>query len=131
MKRTLIQVTIALVLLAVGFAGGRLYQHARSGYHFKILKEQEFQSPGGPIHWSCFSESIGFSFLDPGTTMIEYRGRTIYKAQRVFQESIPFAQNITASDNFIAWDDGELSFRLTVDDLKKQDRIKKAQDTSN
>jgi hypothetical protein len=54
-------------------------------------------------------------FLDPGTTVIEYRGRTIYKANRFFQESVPFATNIKVSEKQIDWEDGELKYHLNLE----------------
>ena len=72
----------------------------------------------GPIHWSYVTESVGLPFLDPGTTVIKFEGRTIYKAQRGFQESVPFAQSIETSDKSITWNDGEFRFHLAVDRMK-------------
>jgi hypothetical protein len=119
MKRALIRLAFGAVLLVVGFIGGRVFQHANTGFHFKVLAEKQYGSPTDPVRWRCVSESVGMPFLDPGTTVIEYRGRTIYKAQRIFQESVPVAENIQASDKHIDWDDGELRFHLTVEEMKK------------
>jgi hypothetical protein len=71
----------------------------------------------GPVEWKYVTESAGLPFLDPGTTVIEFQGRTIYKARRGFQEDSPFAQNIQASNGCIEWDDGEFQFRLAIDEL--------------
>ena len=119
MKRVLIHLIVGVVLLAVGFAGGRLFQHAETGFHFKILEEKEYGSFMDPVRWRHVSESVGMPFLDPSKTILEYRGRTIYKAQRIFQESVPVAGNISVSDQQITWDDGELRFHLTVEEMKK------------
>ena len=119
MKRLIIRLAVGTVLLVIGFVGGRLFQHARTGFHFKVLAEKQYGSDKDPVRWRCVSESVGMPFLDPGTTIVEYRGRTIYKAQRIFQESVPVAANIKASDNQVDWDDGEFQFHLTVQALKK------------
>ncbi len=57
-------------------------------------------------------------FLDSGTSILEFDGRTIYKAKRAFQESSPYARNITAAQDGIAWDDGEYHFDLTIKRMK-------------
>lgn len=57
-------------------------------------------------------------FLDPGTTILEVDGRTISKAQRSFQESSPYAQNIITAQNRITWDDGDYQFDLTIKNMK-------------
>ena len=68
----------------------------------------------GSVHWSLITESIGTPFLDPGTTLIKWNGRTIYKAQRDFQESTPVATNLKTSDSAIEWDDGEYHYKLAI-----------------
>lgn len=120
MKRLLIILAVGAILLGVGFAGGRLFQHAKTGFHFKILSEKQYGASTDPVNLRHVSESVGTPFLDPETTMIVYRGRTIYKAQRFFQESVPVAGNIRVSDKQIDWDDGELRFHLTVEEMKME-----------
>jgi hypothetical protein len=119
MKRILISLAVGAFLLGVGFVGGRLFQHAKNGFHTKIFAEKQYGISTDPVIWSHASESTGTRLLDPGSTIIEYRGRTIYKARRFFQESVPIAGNIRVSDNKIDWDDGELRFHLTVEEMNK------------
>jgi hypothetical protein len=57
-------------------------------------------------------------FLDSGTTILEVDGRTIYKAERGFQEGSPFARNIFTAQDSISWDDGEYQFDLTIKRMK-------------
>ena len=114
MKRALPFSMVAVVLLAAAFQGGRFFQNASNGYHYSIREEKDYDSPMGPVYWSYVTESVGLPFLDPGTTVIQFGDRTIYKARRVFQESYPFAENIKTSDHAIAWEDGEYRFNLTV-----------------
>jgi hypothetical protein len=119
MKRLSIRPAVGVILLVSAFVAGALFQHARNGFFFKVLAEKQYGASADPVRWRCVSESVGMPFLDPGTTTIEYRGRTIYKAQRIFQESVPVAGNIKVSDKQIDWDDGELRFHLTVEEMKR------------
>jgi hypothetical protein len=71
----------------------------------------------GPIQWTCFLESVGVPFLDTETTIISMGNRTIYKAQRDFQESDPHARNIMTSSNSIAWEDGDFRYHLRIEPM--------------
>jgi hypothetical protein len=51
--------------------------------------------------------------------MLTMGNRTIYKAQRDFQENDPYARNIEISDNLISWEDGDYQYRLTVVPMRK------------
>lgn len=121
MKRLSIRPAVGMILLFSAFVAGALFQYARSGFHFKVLAEKQYGASADPVRWRCVSESVGMPFLDTGTTIVEYRGRTIYKAQRIFQENFPVAQNIKVSDKQIDWDDGELRFHLTVEQIKQDE----------
>jgi len=114
MKTALKQIILVILILTLGFVTGRAFQHTRTGYYFEVREKEEYAFPLGEIRWSYVTESVGIPFLDPGTTIIEYEGRTLYKAKRGFQESFPFAQNIQTSGNSIDWSDGEYSFHLTI-----------------
>jgi len=119
MKPSHIRFAVGAALLVIGFITGRFFQHERTGFHFKVLAVKEYGASIDPIRWRYVSETVGMPFLDPGTTIIEYRHRTIFKAARIFQGSVPFADHIKTSGNQIDWDDGELSFHLTVEEMKK------------
>lgn len=103
-----------LVILIIGFAGGRFFQQAKSGYHYEVRDAREYESPSGTVRWSYVTESAGTPLLDSGTTIIEVDGRTIYKAGRGFQESSPFAKNINVSQDMISWDDGDFRYDLRL-----------------
>ena len=118
MKRKITLAVIGLASMAVGFLAGRLVQHNKSGYHFEVRDTKNYDTSVGPIRWSYVTESIGMPFLDTGTTVLELEGRTIYKAKRAFQESSPYAKNISTNQNGIAWDDGDFQFHLTIHRLK-------------
>ena len=118
MKRNITLVATGLALLAIGFACGRFFQHANTGYHHQVRDTKEYDSPIGPIRWSYVTESVGTPLLDPGTTLLEVEGRTIYKARRGSRESFPYARNIRTTENGIAWEDGEYQFDLTIQRMK-------------
>jgi hypothetical protein len=119
MKRLSVRPALGVILLVSSFLAGALFQYAKNGFFFKVIAEKQYGASADPVRWRCVSESVGMPFLDTGTTIIEYRGRTIYKAQRIFQESTPVAGNIKVSDKQIDWDDGELRFHLTVEEMKR------------
>ena len=119
----LIRIGVGLALLVIGFVGGRLFQDAKTGVHYKVVEEKRYGSANDPVFWKSVSESIGTPLLDAGTILLEYRGRTIYKAQRLFQENNPVAGNVSVSDQHITWDDGELRFHLTVEEMKKSTHV--------
>lgn len=119
MKRLSIRPAVGVILLVSAFVAGAVFQHARTGFHFKVLAEKQYGASADPVRWRCVSESVGMPFLDPGTTTLEYRGRTIYKARRIFQEIVPVAANVSVSGQQIVWDDGELQFHLTVEQMRK------------
>lgn len=102
MKRKIILAVIAIALLATGFGVGCYVQHSRSGYHYEVIENKNFDSPVGPIRWSYVTESVGMPFLDSGTTILEFDGKIIYKAKRSFQESSPYARNIKATPKGVA-----------------------------
>jgi hypothetical protein len=118
MKRKIILTLIGLALLSAGFGVGRFVQHSKSGYHHEVRDSKYYESPVGPIRWSYVTESVGKPFLDPGTTILEVDGRTIYKSKRAFQESGPYARNIAATPDGIAWEDGDFRFDLKIDRMK-------------
>ncbi len=118
MKRKITLAIIGLALLAVGFLAGRFVQHSKSGYRCDVLAIKEYDTSVGPVRWSHVTESVGMPFLDTGTTVLEYDGRTIYKAKRSFQESSPYANNISPTPDGIGWDDGDYRFELSIHRMK-------------
>jgi hypothetical protein len=118
MKRKIILAVFGLVLSVAGFGVGRLVQHSQSGFHYKVRDTKDYDTSVGPIRWSYVTESVGIPLLDPGTTILEFDHRTIYKAKRAFQESSPYARNISATQDGIAWEDGDFRFDLRIERLK-------------
>ena len=117
MKSALCSV-IGIGLLVIGFVVGAFYQDAMAGYHFKVIEQKEYASSVGAIRWIHATESIGSAFLNPDTTMIVCGDRKIYKAQREFQESSPFADKIKVNGNVIEWEDGVSRFHLTISEME-------------
>jgi hypothetical protein len=120
MKKPVALTLVCVALVTTGFVAGRVFQHLRSGYHYEVRKENIYSWKTGEIRWRYVTESIGLPLLDPGTTILEFDGRTIYKAKRGFQESVPFADNVKTGDNVVEWDDGKYRFRLNVEPLPAQ-----------
>jgi hypothetical protein len=119
MRSKLAIMLVGVIMFAVGLLSGGAIQNAKTGYHYKLLDQKEYPSAAlGPIEWSCFIESVGTPFLDTEKTMINMGNRTLYKAQRDFQENDPHARNIEISDNVISWDDGDFQYHLTVVPMK-------------
>jgi hypothetical protein len=123
MKPKITLAIIGLALLAVGFVSGRLVQHNKSGYHYEVKDTKAYDTSVGPVRWSYVTESVGMPFLDTGTTVLELDGRTIYKAKRSFQESSPYARDISVTPNGIAWDDGDFRFDLTIHRTKTGEQV--------
>ena len=125
MNRTLTYLVFGFALLGISFAVGRWYEFGRSGHTFEVREAKDFESPLGTIHWSYVTDTVGVPFLDPGTTMIEFDNRIIYKARRTFQEGHPFADHIKVADKTIDWDDGDYRFHLTIDPMDKSTKGEK------
>jgi hypothetical protein len=116
-KSVLKRSMIVLYIFVAGFFAGKIFQHSAHGYHFKVRQEENYDFALGEIRWRYATESFGMPFMDTGTTLIEFGDRTLYKAKRYFQESVPFARNIQTSGSAIYWDDGECRFNLTVEKI--------------
>jgi hypothetical protein len=118
MKKRWPGIIVGLVLIATTFMAGRWFERAKSGYHYEILEDKQIASPLGPIHLRIVTESVGFPFLNPGTTLIEIDERLIYKARRIFQENHPVADNLKVHDGLIEWDDGQYSYSLKMQKMQ-------------
>jgi len=120
MKHKLIIMAVGLVLFVLGLLCGGAIENSKTGYHYRLLEKKEYPSPIlGSIEWTRFFESEGVPFLDTDKTMLTMGNRTIYKAQRDFQENDPYARNIEISDNIISWDDEDYQYHLTVIPMSK------------
>ena len=117
MKKRFLGSLVVLVLVFLAFMIGRWVEGARNGYHFEVLEEKEIASTPKPIRWKSVAEHVGLPVIDTDSTLIEVDGRLIYKAKRAFQETHPFARNVTVNGGLIEWDDGEYSYSLRMQEL--------------
>ena len=115
MKQFALFSLILLLGLSVAFYAGRRVENFANGFRFEIREERFYDTPLGQIHWAYVTERVGVPFLDPGKSIIEWNGRRLYGASVVFQEGLPFAQNITVKDSTLKWDDREYQYSLTIE----------------
>ncbi len=118
-----------LALLGVGFVAGRFIERIGSGYHYEVRETKVYDSSLGEVRWSYVSESVGMLLIDTGTTIIEFDGRTIYKARRAWQESAPYARNIATTQGHISWEDGDYRYDLAVQKITPDQDSGSAGDT--
>jgi len=123
-KKRIILALAFLVVFLTGITGGRVYQHLKTGYHHKVLKTESFPFPNGELTLSYTAESIGMPFLDPETSVLTITTKcglpiTVYKAQRIFQESYPHVRDVFTEANRIEWTDGISTYQLTVEPIEQ------------
>lgn len=116
LSRRLVLFTTSLITFIMGCLMGSAVQHGKTGWHYQIRDSKVIHTDLGPVQWSYVTESVGLPFMDTGTTVVEWNGRTLYKAKRGFQENYPFADNVRPSKNAIEWEDGKHSYHLTIEE---------------
>ena len=99
---------------------GRGFQKLGYGYTYDVSAKKECMIPVGNVCWTYGHEDFGIGFLDPGTTIIEFNDRIIYKSKCVFQEASPFADKLEAHGNTLDWQDGDYTFHLTIEKMEKK-----------
>ena len=126
-RRAIVWILVLAGTFVAGFKVGVFFQHCKTCYVHEIRSERTYSSPYGAIRLEYATESIGVSFLDPGTSTIvlkEPSGQEVvlYKAQRGFQESSPFPEELVVTDDQIRWDDGlhVYSLRLEASQRRSQ-----------
>lgn len=117
MKKPIAIAFICALLVILGFIAGRVYQDLRNGYHHEVLEKRSYTWEVGEIQWRHEFQHVGFTPFVLPATVLEFKGRTIYKAEQGFDNGMPFADNVKASDNTVEWDDREYRFRLSVEPL--------------
>jgi hypothetical protein len=120
MKAVILRVVFGTILLAIGFAAGRVYQYAKNGYIYQLSAEHEYPFPLGPVHWRYVWESVGAFKNDPGTEVITLRDMTIYKARRTREG--PFDSTVVTSNKSIIWTDRGLRFDLAIEPIENGER---------
>ena len=124
MKTWIIRIVSFLLVFVLGIIGGRVYQHLKTGYHYEILQTESFPFTEGTVTLNHTSESVGMPFLEPETSVLTLTAKyglpiTIYKAERMFQEAIPFVKSISIEANTCSWDDGIYVYKLTIEPAKQ------------
>ncbi|MCX6997820.1 MAG: hypothetical protein NTV49_12225 [Kiritimatiellaeota bacterium] len=120
MKRKIIIGLLFVLVFALGIYVGKFAQHAKTGYHYQLLKADSFPFLDGEVALSYAFESIGMPFLMTETSMLTVKTKpgltpiTIYKARRIFQESSPYIEDVKTATNQITWRDGISTYALTV-----------------
>mgnify|MGYP001627348796 CR=1 FL=1 len=114
MKPALKTSILIISMLVVGFILGRLHGILTRGYVYNIIDQKSYDSPSGSVEWRHVTKAVGFPFLDPGTTELEYDGRLLFSALRVFQEDSPFARDVQFDGKRLQWDDGDYSYSLEI-----------------
>lgn len=104
-----------ILIFGAGALCGGAFRYLTQEPWVTVHRQEDFDFGGDKLRRSVTTESIGVPFLQPETTTLQYRGRILYKAQRGFQESTPFTQDVRTDGDSVSWHDGELKFRLTVE----------------
>ena len=126
MKKKLTTAVALVVVFAVGSLFGGAVPYLLGGYSQEVLKTESFPFPGGKITLSYIIEYKGMQFLDPETSVItltnKYGGLPIilYKAKRVFQESVPQVRDVKIESNHVAWQDGINTYNLAIKPIKEE-----------
>ena len=120
MRRTVIWTMILAVTFAVGLIVGGFFQHLKTGYVYELRSQKTYLSPNGSLKLEYATESVGWPFLDPGTSTIVLEEPSsleivLYKSRRGFQESVPYPNEIIVTDNQIRWDDGIHAYTLQLE----------------
>lgn len=129
MKR--VHVTWACSALAVcvsTFALGMQFQKLR-GYHYELRSEKRVPYGEGTVAIKHVTETMGFPFLDPGTSIVTLERAsggetTIYKARRVFQEASPFVSEVKVNGDAFEWNDGRKLYQLRISPFEPDDSSK-------
>ena len=115
MNYKFVKLAVVCVFLLMSFLAGRWVESLYSRYHFEIRGSREHPFALGPVKWSYVTETVGLPLLDPGTTMLEFQNRVLYKAKRGLQEGAPYARDLKTAGNQIDWRDGDYHYILKVE----------------
>lgn len=128
MKRLLRVLTfcgISVLALVIAFKAGRWAENNERGYFYEVRTEKKTPFLEGHIWCRYVTESFGSSLFDSGTSVLtlEYPMRrpiTIYKAERIFQESYRYVAEVTINGNRVEWQDGVNQHVLEVRPLQAE-----------
>ena len=114
------KIIIGLGLTVGSFFIGRLYQNLQNGYELKEVSRKVYQFQSGHLYHVEAFESIGFGFMTPRSAILEFEGRTLFKAAPFFQESVPIFANLKIEGSVLDWTDGEYDYQLNIQKKKTE-----------
>lgn len=114
------KIILGLGLTVGSFFIGRLYQDLRNGYELKEVSRKSHSFQFGQLYHIEAFEIIGFGFMTPQSSILEFDGRTIFKAAPFFQESFPIFADLKVDGNILNWTDGEYDYQLNIQKKKKE-----------
>jgi hypothetical protein len=114
------KIIVCLGLTVGSFFVGRLYQTLQNGYQIKEVSRKSYPFHSGQLHHVEAFESVGFRFMTPQSSILEFEGRTLFKAAPFFQESIPLFANLKIEGGVLTWTDGEYDYQLEIQKKKNE-----------
>ncbi len=112
------KIIISGIVIVGSFFAGRFYQNIRNGYDLKEVSRKNHEFKLGQLSETEAFETIGFGFMTPQSTILEFEGRTLFKAAPFFQESVPVFSKFEIKDNELKWTDGEFDYQLVIEQKK-------------
>jgi hypothetical protein len=112
-----------VVAVTLAFLGGRGFERTQSAYRLDVIESKTYPFDHGELNLIHAFESVGLSFMNTGSSIIELSNRTLgkitlYKAHRSFQEISPSVRNIVVESNKLFWDDNWFKYSLTITPLE-------------
>lgn len=101
LQKIIVWTLVVVATFVAGHVSGRMLQHARTGYHYRVRNEKDIPFQSRSLSVRYVTESVGLPFLDPGTTILALDDITIYKARRCFQEGFPVATDVSVNGDEI------------------------------
>jgi hypothetical protein len=117
LQKIIVWTLVVVATFVAGHVSGRMLQHARTGYHYRVRNEKDIPFQSRSLSVRYVTGSVGLPFLDPGTTILALDDITIYKARRCFQEGFPVATDVSVNGDEISWNDGVNRYRLHVEPI--------------
>jgi hypothetical protein len=114
------KIIVGLGLTVGMFFVGRLYQNLQNGYALKEMSRKSYPFQFGQLHHIEAFQSIGFGFMTPQSSFLEFEGRTLFKAAPFFQEGIPVFADLKIDANILNWTDGEYDYQLKIQKKKTE-----------
>jgi len=132
-RRSFVRFGVGLAI-CLAFIFGRLYQHTRSGYSYRLVSERHFDTPMSKLVLREYQEHIGLGVLEAQTQALtlERNGATpltIYESQAGFQESFPQVHSVQTNGNTITWTDGIFEYKLDVKPIDNRTEYEKRKST--